>query len=84
MKATPRYTKHLFYGQDFERFINLFYRAINIDPQFKKHQHFAEQGLFSLAIRRLIIDYLHKTGMPLLLAEEKAQKEKENKLQESS
>ncbi len=76
----PRYTKHIFYGKDFEKFMDLFYRAIKIDPQFKKFKHFEDQGLFSLTIRRLILEYLHDTGMPLLQAEEKARKENGNKM----
>ena len=80
MTSSPRYTKHIFYGKDFEKFINLFYRAIKIDPQFKKYKQFEDQGLFSLSIRNLILQYLHNTGMPILQAEEKAQKENGNKM----
>ena len=80
MISTPRYTKHIFYGKDFEKFMNLFYRAIKIDPQFKKHKQFEDQGLFSLAIRTLIREYMRTTGMAILEAEEKTKKENGNKM----
>ena len=80
MTSSPRYTKHIFYGKDFENSMGVFCRTIRKDPQFKKHKHFEDQGLFSLAIRIFIREYMRTTGMAILQAEEKAQKENGNKM----
>lgn len=75
MTASPRYTKHIFYGKDFENMMGVFCRTIKKDPQFRKHKNFEDQGLFSLAIRALIRQYMQSTGMAILEAEEKDKKE---------
>ena len=67
----PRYTKHIFYGKDFETRMGVFCRTIRKDPQFQKERQFEDQGLFSLAIRTLIRQYMRTTGQAILEAEEK-------------
>ncbi len=78
--STPRYTKHIFYGKDFEISMGVFCRTIKKDPQFQKVRQFEDQGLFSLAIRTLIRQYMRTTGNVILKEEEKAKKENGNKM----
>lgn len=72
MISTPRYTKHIFYGKDFEKLMNIFCILIKKDPQFQKERQFEDQGLFSLAMRTLIKQYVGTTGRAIVAAEEKA------------
>lgn len=74
MAINPRFTKHIFYGKDFEKMMGIFCRTIRKDPRFQKMQQYSDQGLFSLAIRTLIRDYMHSTGIEILKAEEEVNK----------
>jgi hypothetical protein len=72
MAISPRYTKHVFYGKDFAEIMGVFCRTIKKDPQFQEARKYEDQGLFSLAIRKLIRGYMKTTGIAILRAEEEA------------
>lgn len=77
MTATPRYTQHFFFGKEFEETMRTFRKLIKWDSRFQKMKKFDEQGVFSIAMRELIKDYIKNNGARVM-EEEKQRRAQQN------